>query len=190
MVATIGQCVNLGDMQYHWLILSIRLAQLFSRSCSPFWRASIYPISTSTKYDSMCSFSPLFYYVVHFKTCGHFSFWFSFTTRSVREGQFYFYFLFMNVPCSNCWWAEWVYKLRLVIEKPSHTTYDSHNFLQDLLHLLVCCKQVDTIFLLLNIGTVDTSQHWSHLKFNKVILIHDHYPILPHVCQMMSHGKC
>lgn len=82
-----------------------------------------------------------------------------------------------------------MYKLRLVIEKPSHTTFDNHNFLQDLLHLLVYCKQVDTIFLLLNICTVDISQHLSHREFNKVILIHDHYPILPHVCQMISQGS-
>ena len=43
-------------------------------------------------------------------------------------------------------------------------------FLQDLLHVLVCCKQVDTRFLL-NIGTVDISQHLSHLEFNKVIFM-------------------
>ena len=37
-------------------------------------------------------------------------------------------------------------------------------------HLLVCCKQVDTRFLL-NIGTVDIIHHLSHLEFNKVIFM-------------------
>ena len=57
-----------------------------------------------------------------FNTNGHF-FWLTFTTTSVRKGPFHFFFsshLSMHVPCNNHCRTEWVRKLRLVIQNPSH----------------------------------------------------------------------
>ena len=51
-------------------------------------------------------------------------------------------------------------------------------------YILVCCMQVDTEFLLLNIFTVDTSQHLCHHNLlSKVLLIYDHLVVVFILCQ-------
>ena len=80
-----------------------------------------------------------------------------------------------------------MYNLRLVIEKPSHTTYDnfSAGFAPPSGMLQASGYQIPS------------PQDW-YSGYQPTLIpsqvqqgnIHDHYPILPHVCQMMSHGKC
>ena len=55
---------------------------------------------------------------------------------------------------------------------------------QNLPHPLVCCMQVGTRFLL-NICTVDTSQHLCHHNFlSKVLPIHDYPIVVVILCQL------
>ena len=90
----------------------------------------IYPISTSTRYDSVCSYSLLHCSVVSFKTNSHFFFLAYLHNNISMWGQFYFLFtsdhLSIHVPCSNYWRAEWVRKVRLAIQNSSYQTY--YNF--------------------------------------------------------------
>ena len=122
--------------------------------------------------------------VVSFRTNGHF-FWLTFTTTSVSVGNSISY-LYLTICQSTYHVAtvggqnEWgnldlQFRTRLI----QHII-----FLQDLPHILVCCMQVDTGFLLLNIFTVDTSQHLCHHNLlSKVLLIYDHLVVVFILCQ-------
>ena len=143
----------------------------------------IYPISTSTRYDSVCSYSLLHCSVVSFKTNSHFFFWLTFITTSVCEGNSISY-LHLTI-CQSMYhvatiggqneWGKWDLQFR------THHIKHIIIFLQDLPHILVCFTQVDAGFLLLSILTVDTSHYLCH--HSKVLLIYDHLVVVFMLCQ-------
>lgn len=148
--------------------------------------ANICPISTSSRYQS---FSLLYCYAVSFKPTGHF-YWPTCTTRWVSKGQFYYLYLTIlqymyhvaNIRRHNEW-GNWDFKLTTHLIQCMIITI----FLQDLSRLPVSyLQEVITLLLLLTLRTVDTNQHSSHFKLNKVLVIHDYYPILPHLCRVMG----
>ena len=121
--------------------------------------------------------APLYSHVVSFKPIGHFS-RLSFASRFILKTNSIFIsdHLLRHEPCSNCWMTEWVRKLCLEIER-THLIQRMiiTNFLQDLSHLLVCCKKVDIRFHLRSICTVEVvvinGRHLPHLNFLSKVCI-------------------